>query len=357
MVLRRPYAFLIKHFRLIHLVITALLAYIAYVGRNIYKYLNVVIEETVKRYDASSYINYGIFIFVLLALGLSFIIYWLLKYKNKPRKMYIFIMVGYAIISMFMLVLFIYMNDFGINVPEGKTLRMYRDILSIGLVIQYIFILFVFIRGLGFDIKKFNFASDAQELNMTASDSEEIEINTQLDTTNIARKIHKGAREFGYFFKEFRLYILIILGIVLIILGVKLYNFLNNTFKVYGEGEYVGAINYITVNDSYYTVDVKNSFVIVNFGVYTNGKREMLNVGNMVLKVGNKTYTPDKNICYKFNNLGNCYKKQYIENDAVNYILVYRVDSLNMGDTYLMYADSYDDTYKIKLALKENVIN
>ena len=357
MVLRRPYAFLIKHFRLIHLIITALLAYIAYVGRNIYKYLNVVIEETVKRYDASSYINYSIFIFALLALGLSFVIYWLLKYKNKPTKMYIFIMVGYAIISLFMLVLFIYMNDFGINVPEGKTLRMYRDILSIGLVIQYVFILFVFIRGLGFDIKKFNFASDAQELNMTASDSEEIEINTQLDTTNIMRKIHKGSREFGYFFKEFRLYILVILGIVLVILGVKLYNFLNGTFKVYGEGEYVGTINYVVVNDSYYTIDVKDNFVIVNFGIYTNGKRAVLNVGNMNLKVGNDTYSPDKNICYKFNSLGNCYKKQYIENDVINYILAYRVDSLNMSDTYLMYTDSYENTYKIKLSLKENIIN
>ena len=42
MVLRRPYAFLIKYFRLIHLVIAALLLFTVLKYRNIYAYLNSV---------------------------------------------------------------------------------------------------------------------------------------------------------------------------------------------------------------------------------------------------------------------------------------------------------------------------
>ena len=42
------------------------------------------------------------------------------------------------------------------------------------------------IRGLGFDIKKFDFNRDAQELNATDSDSEEVEINTKIDRFIVA---------------------------------------------------------------------------------------------------------------------------------------------------------------------------
>ena len=155
MVLRRPYAFLIKHFKLIHLIITALLALVAVVSRRVYQYLNVVIGETVNRYDAANYINYRIYIYLLLALTLCFAVYWLLKYKNKPRKMYIAVIAGYLVIGIFMGILFIYMQNFLNAVPDTKTIRLYRDILSIILVFQYFFILVTLIRGLGFDIKRY----------------------------------------------------------------------------------------------------------------------------------------------------------------------------------------------------------
>ena len=67
MVLRKPYGFLIKHFRFIHLLITAILAYIAVKFRNIYVFLGNVISDAVNRYDALSYINYKIFIFYKLS--------------------------------------------------------------------------------------------------------------------------------------------------------------------------------------------------------------------------------------------------------------------------------------------------
>ena len=171
MVLRRPYAFLIKHFKLIHLLIAAFFAYLAFASGKIHKYLNLVISETAHRHDALSYINGWMFLFLFLALLLCGIIFWLFKYKNKPRKLYIITIVGYIIIGLFFGVLFIYMQSFPSAIPETKTIRFYRDTLTIVLAFQYIFTLMMLIRGLGFDIKKFNFASDVQELNLTASDS------------------------------------------------------------------------------------------------------------------------------------------------------------------------------------------
>ena len=57
MVLKKPYAFLIKHFRLIHLVITAILVWLLMISRGIHKYLSLVIKDSINRYDALNYIN------------------------------------------------------------------------------------------------------------------------------------------------------------------------------------------------------------------------------------------------------------------------------------------------------------
>lgn len=353
MVLRRPYAFLIKHFRMIHLIITALLVAIMIITRRVYKYLTIVIGDTVRRYDALDYTNYRLYIYLVLALLLCGVIFWLLKFKDKPRKMYIAVIAGYIVIGLFMMVVFTYLHGFLNDVPDGKTMRLYRDMLSFLLIFQYVYILIMFVRGLGFDIKKFNFASDVQELNINASDSEEVEINTQIDTTNIARVIRKQNREFGYFFKEFKAIIIPILVIIVLFLGYKGYSYFTAKLKVYKENEVIGSINQVKVVDSYYSEGSTYDYVIIRFSAYKDGKQERLNTGNLTLQVGKDKYTPDKTLCSKFSNLGNCYKKQYITDEEKEYIVVYGVKKLNIQRSYLIYSDSFDNNYKVKLIMKE----
>ena len=210
----------------------------------------------------------------------------------------------------------------------------------------------MFIRGLGFDIKKFNFSKDVQELNATLEDSEEIEIDTKIDTTNVIRSIRKQGREFGYFYKEFKTYIIIILAIIVIFLGYKGYNYFNDKLKVYKENELIGDAFKITIKDSYYSADEKNNYVIIKFDVNKQGVKEILNTGIMTLTVGRKKYIPDKTICHKFASLGTCYKKQYVGKDTTNYIVTYSVDRLNVQNAYLSYSESFDKTYKVKLNMK-----
>lgn len=352
MILRKPYGFLIKHFKLIHLIITGILCLIVIQNRRIYSFLNQVILDVVHKYDAFNYINYGIFILIFLVCGLFLIVYWLLKYKDKPRKIYLFSIIGYLIIGIILFITFIYMQGFGNNVIDQKTIRLYKDILFITQLFQFYIIIFMFIRGLGFDIKRFNFNKDAQELNLTDSDGEEVEVNVLIDTTNVMRGVRKRSREFGYFFNEFKIYIIIIIVIILVFLGIKGYGYYNQNYKVYHEGDVFGRINNIIIRDSYYSVGKNEDYVIVNVDIMRNFKADRLNMANVMLVVGNKKYTPDKNICYKFNSLGNCYKKQYINSNYTSYIFVYKVDTFNLKRTYFLYNESYEDTYKVKLDLE-----
>lgn len=353
MVLRKPYAFLIKHFRLIHLFLTGILIYLVVKNGEIYNFINKVIDTSTNRYDALSYINYSLFFYITLILIFCLVIYKLLKYKDKPRRIYIFTIISYIIIGLFMIILFGYMNGLTLEIESAKTLRLYRDILLITLFFQYYFIIVMGIRGLGFDIKKFDFGKDIQELNLNESDSEEVEVNINIDTTNVMRGIRKQKREFGYFFKEFKWYIIIIIIVIISFLSYKGYNYYVDKYKVYNENDIIGIYNKIIIKDSYYMVVNNDNYVIINFDIYNNGVRDKLNTGNISLNIGKDKYSPDKNICYKFSKLGNCYKTQYITNELNNYILVYKVDNLNIQNAYILYNESYENDYKVKLIMKE----
>ena len=209
------------------------------------------------------------------------------------------------------------------------------------------------IRGLGFDIKKFNFGKDVQELNLTDEDGEEIEVNVGIDTTNIVRGIRKKKRELGYFYREYTKYILAIIFIILIILGVKGYNYFNREFKVYNQGDTVGIHDFIKITDSYYDKSDNGNYIIVKFDVYRNGVRQRFDVGKVSLYVNKKKYNADKNVCYKYDVVGNCYKQQYILEKEKSYILVYPVDKIDTKNSYIIYNEDYDNNYKIKLSISE----
>lgn len=352
MVFRKPYGFLIKHFRLIHLIITGILIYLVSSSKEIYSFLNSCIDDAVNRYNALSYINYSIYIYIIIVLVLFFIIYWLLKYKDKPRNIYILSILGYVFIGIYIFVLFSYFSGLPTNVLNQKVIRAHRDIMLISLGFQYLFIVIMLIRGLGFDIKKFNFGKDIQELNLSSEDNEEVELNVNIDTTDMMRTVRKRKREFGYFFHEYKIFILGILFIILVIVGFNSYNYLKKVFKVYNQGDIVGYTNIITVRNSYYNISDTKNYIIIKFDISKYGKQERLNVSNMVLVVDKKEYLPDKNICYNFDTLGKCYKKQYITDKSNTYILVYEVDNLNSENSYLLYKETYDDSFKIKLDLE-----
>ena len=68
MILKKPYAFLIKHFRLIHIILSTLLIYIAFSFNKVHKYIKELISGISNKYDAIIYIlgNTNIYRSILL---------------------------------------------------------------------------------------------------------------------------------------------------------------------------------------------------------------------------------------------------------------------------------------------------
>ena len=352
MVFRKPYAFLIKYFRLIHLIITGVLVYIVSQGNKIYSFITSCIDDPVNRYNALDYINYNVYIFIAIGLVLFAIIFWLFRYKDKPRNVYIISIFGYLAIGVYLFVLYSYFSGLPNEIIDQKVIRAYRDILLIILGFQYIIIVIMFIRGLGFDVKKFNFTKDIHELNITNEDGEEVEVDVNVDTNAIMRGIRKQKREFGYFLQEYRMFIFGILAIIIVTVVYFSYNYFSNKLKVYSQNEVFGYTNSVVIRNSYYNIDDGKNYIIVSFDISKYGTQEKFNVNNLILNIDKDEYLPNKNICNSFRGLGNCYKKQFITQDVGSYIVVYEVDSINVEKSYLIYKESYENSFKVKLSLE-----
>ena len=349
MIVRKPFAFLIKHFKAIHLFLFGLLVYVCYKYNGIVSFLRNYISTGNGRYDAVNYINYTPIYVILGAILVMIIIYYLMKYKDKPKKLYLFSIIGYIAVIILFIFLFSYLRTFSSSIIEQKTLRLYRDISLMSLIFQYIIIVIMLIRGLGFDIKKFNFSKDIQELNIDLTDNEEVELVMGFDTNKTKFKIRRFFREFRYFIKENILFTGLSLIVIVIILWIIVANYTSKN-KVYKENEYFGVDFNMLVNGSYLTKEDSSSkklsvgsssLLVVKFKISSNHS-DVLNPDNFILSIYGKTYSPNNKYCSSLKDIGKCYNKIKLTEQEKEYIFVYLVDDNVLNKKiYLKYDYGY----------------
>ena len=268
MILRRPYAFLIKHFRLIHLILFALLAVITYNASTVLNFFKDYITANGNMEILSSnYINVFIYIAPIIIIGLSILIFYLMKYKDKPRLYYIILIIVSILCTGVYTYLYLNIRSLETTTVSARIIRLYRDIARSNFYVLFVMCIPTLIRGLGFDIKKFNFSKDLKELNLSEEDSAEVEVSIDVSSNGLKRTGRRTLRELKYYYVENKFFINIILGTLILIL-VMVFPFnkyvVNRNLK---EGEVLGTSAFnIKVTDSYLTdrkrISKDNSYVI-----------------------------------------------------------------------------------------------
>ena len=198
MVLKKPYAFLIKHFRLIHLILALPLIYIVRKTHLIVNFFNQYVSNSysfqtgsdISGLYVSAFMLFSIFIIIVAILS----IYYLLKYKEKPVKMYVVMLLYYVVLFMMLFWYSDVIAEMSKTVLSAKMARMYRDISIIIYLPQYIFVIFVMLRAVGFNLRQFNFQSDLKELEIKSEDSEEVEVGIELDGYKTKRFLRRFKR-------------------------------------------------------------------------------------------------------------------------------------------------------------------
>ena len=256
MILRKPYAFLIKNFKKINLALLALVIFILWKDLNLYSFIKDYIQTGIYNTMLDSIDNY-VNIFSTLSLILIFIVSgilaYLLKYKNKPYIAYILILIN----NIVTFILFIYTKYYFTTTTIGEfdltSLLIVRDLTFISTIPYYPIIFLLVIRSIGIDLKKFGFGEDKDFININEEDREEVEVDVSFDKDKWIREIKSKIRFTKYFFLEhkFSVSAVLILVIVFAVFNIYRYAFIEN--KVYKPNQ--------NLNKNGYSMVVKNTYI------------------------------------------------------------------------------------------------
>ena len=333
MILRRPYGFLIKHFRLLHLILFFMFAYITSRANNILNFFKDYISVNNNMEVVSeNYINVSMFIFMFFIIVFLVGIYYLMRYKKKPRLLYLFGMVVVVISSILFVYLYGNIKDLETSTMAAREIRLLRDISRINYWLLFVMCLPMLIRGLGFDIKKFNFTSDLKELNLTSEDSAEVEVNVDISNNTIQRIGNKSKRELKYYYLENKFFINIIFGVIFAILFVIITNKIVSN-RVLNEGEALKTEYFnMMVEDSYISENKKNisdeyNYLILKVSIKGRVNKYSLNLDQFVLYGKNNEYIPTFKYYNYFTDIGYGYLKdtKLNTNEYEEYIFIYNI--------------------------------
>lgn len=315
MILRKPYAFLIKYFKLIHLFIAVLIGYLLYKSYNLVDFLSLSVANNynavISGQIAGLFINYFMYFAIILILGFLIAIYYLLSHKDKPRKFYMYSIIYYIILFILFTIFYDFINDLSNNEITSSGLRAYRDISVIAIIPQVFFLIYTLVTVTGFNIKKFNFGEDLKELEINSEDNEEFEFVVGFDSYKTKRNIRRYIRELKYYVKENSFILTVILMIVTIILGTSMFlnrevynksyksseNVLHNTFTI-------NVLDSIVTNLSFNgnSLSKDKYYVVLKMNITNNSnKSEILDYSNFKLEINNKQVKPllDKSLYFK----------------------------------------------------------
>lgn len=352
MILRRPYAFLVKHFKIIHAII--LLCSLTLISKtwNIVSFFSQYIKsgQTMIKEDLSStYVTPFMYILAFLILILCGSIIYLLRHKKKPILFYVFVFIIYAIllISYMFISSFIYGMLF--SPPSIRLVNIIRDAIRLLAVIQIPVVIICFVRAIGFDVKRFDFKKDLLDLGIEKDDNEEYEFEFNLDSEDIKAKTKKKLRLLKYFYKENKFIftgIEIVVGVIVI---VSVISFFASREKIYKENEFVDVGPYnVKVLESYKTnkdsrgemINSKYFYVITKIR-YENKSNIDYQANSTLMKLDyggpNAAFsTTDMNS--KFTEFGVTYFSQILDaHETRDFVFVFEVP-----------VEYYDSSFKLK---------
>lgn len=300
MIIKKPYAFLIKYFKIIHLGLFISIALVTYNFNKIVNFFSQYVKDNISVFEgiAKNYIYFYHFLIIILIIIFAMFMYLLMKKKQKPKLFYILIFAYYLLILILSVTAYNQINILTESSLTKQSARAYADIYLILSFPNYYFLIISLIRSIGFDIKKFNFKKDLEELEIHSDDDEEFEFVFGSETYRYKRKIRRAIRELKYYFFENKFLITIISAIGFIIIAILLIYNTQILNKVYTKGKALAIENIgIVLNNAYIsekdyngsTIKKNQKYVIADVTVKNNGLSSSIAREKIFLTYSNKT--------------------------------------------------------------------
>lgn len=341
MVLKKPYAFLIKHFRLIHLFLLGFLLYVFNKSYSVFKFFDTYLNSSkLNLIDnlSSQFITPFMFIVTIMIILVTLTIMLLMNFKKKNTKYYLICIIFYFILIFVFIFTSYQLKQIEWNQINVQLIKITRDMLLVGYLFQIPFMIVSLVRAIGFNIRKFNFERDLKELDIDEFDSEEFEVGVNLDNNDIKTIINRRKRVLKYFVKENKYVVILFIGLLMIGSGLLIYINKEVYHKVYEENEELNTPSIkIKVLNSY-QLDTNSSNNDITDGLYsftvvkvllTNNTKTNLSINLNNFRLSTKeftTYKVDTSSYKQFIEFGAGYNGEEIKSlESKDYILVFKI--------------------------------
>lgn len=337
MILRKPYAFLIKHFKLIHLILIFFSCYSIFRTRKLLDFFNeyVIDMVNVMGQDLTSTLIPNIYIFMpLIIIILTSIILVVMVVKKKPNIFYIYNILVYVYVLITILSSNSILETLSRSLVDVRIIRLIRDLNSISFFVQFISIPIIAVRAVGFDIKKFNFKDDLKELEISDEDREEFEVQLNFDKNKVVRNFKKTKRFLKYKYKENKLlFNFTFLGTILtIIIFVVISTFfktntINEKMTFSGNGFTMSVLESYLVNTDYkgQIIDEDFYYLVLKVKIKSNGVAKKIDTATTKIMIGNYYYIPLLGYKEKFIDFGQVYQNEKIGNEYEEKVMLYKI--------------------------------
>lgn len=377
MIIRKPFKFLIEHFKIINTILILLTIFVGYKFFNIMQFFGNFVTNsytTTETNLASTYVGVLLPIVLIVIILINIIIFILFRSKDKDTKIYIISTIFFAILLVFSFVYRGVLENFEFNTVESQTALLYRDTAKFTFYPIFIFLIFYFLNVIGFDLTTFEFTNLRDDIDIAKEDDAEIEIGVQLEDYKIKRTFFKKLRELRYYVVENKL---VFIGMGLTALIALLIFIISNVVKLNTNVRVDKAFTYsnfaITVENSYLTkldyggnkLSDKYHYLVLVLSVTNKSKTpKALDTDNFWLQIGNTYIYPILDKSTYFKDLGEPYYKDKIEVGKTHkYVLCYGILDKEISNSYTIrildsvkYVDGVGTpTYKtLKVSPREN---
>lgn len=260
MVLRKPYAFFIKHFKLFHVILSGLIILSIVRMTGVISFVNSYLasgDTLITMNDVERVFSTIDFVVPIVALCFSILLLVVMTMKKKPNKYYAY--------STIITILIFVLNIYGYNTLKALTkdwlyssrISTLGDLYVFALLGSVIEVAISISRAIGFNVSRFDFNNDILKLELSEKDNEEFEVVVDFDINDLKRNTQKRFRYFKYFLKENKSTIVwsigIIIAFVALYTGFTLLKYKKNVVSM-------SKLNSSVING--FKMEINNSYII-----------------------------------------------------------------------------------------------
>lgn len=348
MVIRNPYGFVVKHYKLINLLLLVPILYLVFKLGDISGFFRDYVNAgytTKETGYTETYITALTYIATFIVLIANILIYAIIATKKKTSIYHLVGSIYYIIVLIALLFLSASMQSIADYTMDATFANFVRDTATICSLPGYVILIWGFIDAIGFNIKTFRIDNHV-ELKVSDDEDDDIEIKVGSDNNALKRSGVHLVRELKYYILENKFVFTCIAIVLTLIIGYTMYSNYQLYHKTYSVNQDFTLDNFsISVKDSYITnVDYRGTlinsgkyYLAIKIGISNQGYETAIDRSNFRIYVGDEVIYPSYDKSSRFVDIGKMYLGEVLkEDESDDYVFVYELTKDQVKSSYEM---------------------